>query len=95
MVQQRILIPFFLAERCAAGKYYDAEADLCRPCGHGSYQPREGAFTCMACPRGQTTRATEAVSAAECRDDCPSGKFTCLCVTKKYEHIPTLNFPKI
>lgn len=28
----------------------------------------------MACPRGQTTRATEAVSAAECRDDCPSGK---------------------
>ncbi|XP_022825719.1 sushi, von Willebrand factor type A, EGF and pentraxin domain-containing protein 1 isoform X1 [Spodoptera litura] len=61
-------------ERCAAGKYYDFEADLCRPCGHGSYQPREGAFSCMACPRGQTTRATEAVSAAECRDDCPSGE---------------------
>lgn len=65
-------------EKCAAGKYYDAEAELCRPCGHGSYQPREGAFTCMACPRGQTTRATEAVSAAECRDDCPSGKMKSL-----------------
>ncbi|GBP19642.1 Fibropellin-1 [Eumeta japonica] len=61
-------------ERCAAGKYYDAEAELCRPCGHGSYQPREGAFSCISCPRGQTTRASEAVSAAECRDDCPSGE---------------------
>lgn len=61
-------------EKCAAGKFYDGEADLCRPCGHGLYQPREGAFSCLSCPRGQTTRTTEAVSAAECRDDCPSGE---------------------
>lgn len=72
------MITYLSTEKCAAGKYYDAEADLCRACGHGLYQPREGAFSCLSCPRGQTTRTTEAVSAAECRDDCPSGNNTLL-----------------
>ncbi|XP_069668601.1 uncharacterized protein uif isoform X2 [Periplaneta americana] len=61
-------------ERCPAGKYFDDEAGLCRSCGHGFYQPNEGSFSCLLCGLGKTTRATEAVSLEECRDECGSGR---------------------
>lgn len=60
-------------ERCPAGKFLDHETGLCRPCGHGFYQPREGSFACELCGLGKTTRSAEATSKAECRDECTSG----------------------
>lgn len=60
-------------ERCPAGKYFDSETGLCRPCGHGFYQPNEGSFGCKLCGLGQTTRTAEATSRKECRDECISG----------------------
>ncbi|ENN80781.1 hypothetical protein YQE_02790, partial [Dendroctonus ponderosae] len=61
-------------ERCPAGKFYDHEAGLCRSCGHGFYQPEEGAFGCQICGLGKTTRTNEAVSVKECRDECANGQ---------------------
>lgn len=63
-----------ITERCPAGKYFDHEAGLCRSCGHGFYQPEEGAFSCHICGLGKTTRTSEAVSVKECRDECGSGQ---------------------
>uniref|UniRef100_A0A1A9UCN5 Uncharacterized protein n=1 Tax=Glossina austeni TaxID=7395 RepID=A0A1A9UCN5_GLOAU len=60
-------------ERCPAGKYFDSETGLCRPCGHGFYQSNEGSFGCKLCGLGQTTRTAEATSRKECRDECISG----------------------
>ncbi|KAK9881868.1 hypothetical protein WA026_018067 [Henosepilachna vigintioctopunctata] len=60
-------------ERCFPGKFYDHEAGSCRSCGHGFYQPQEGAFSCQICGLGKTTRTTEAVSSKECRDECDGG----------------------
>lgn len=54
-------------EKCSAGKYYDDSIGLCRPCGYGLYQPHEGAFHCIQCGPGMTTRSQEAVSQQECR----------------------------
>lgn len=60
-------------ERCPAGKYYDEETGLCRPCGHGFFQPSEGSFRCQLCGLGKITRSTEATSQDECKDECASG----------------------
>ncbi|XP_026678835.1 uncharacterized protein LOC103508436, partial [Diaphorina citri] len=60
-------------ERCPAGKYYDDETGLCRPCGHGFFQPKEGSFRCQLCGLGKITRSTEATSQDECKDECASG----------------------
>lgn len=60
-------------ERCPAGKFLDAESGLCRPCGHGFFQSKEGSFSCELCGLGQTTRSAEATSRSECRDECVSG----------------------
>lgn len=62
------------AERCPPGKFLDTESGLCRSCGHGFYQPDEGAFSCLLCGLGQTTRSAEATSRDECRDECASGQ---------------------
>lgn len=61
-------------ERCRPGKYYDDQAGLCRACGHGYYQPSEGAFACIACGPGLTTRSMEPVSKHECRPECEPGQ---------------------
>lgn len=61
-------------ERCPPGRYYDDQAGLCRPCGYGFYQPAEGAFGCLACGRGLTTRSMEPVSRHECRPECEPGQ---------------------
>ena len=53
--------------RCSPGHYYDEESRICRLCGNGFYQPNEGAFSCISCEQGFTTRSNEAVSAQECR----------------------------
>lgn len=60
-------------ERCPAGKFLNPDSGLCRPCGHGFFQPNEGSFNCYICGLGQTTRSTEAKSRTECRDECTSG----------------------
>ncbi|GAB0094394.1 sushi, von Willebrand factor type A, EGF and pentraxin domain-containing protein 1 [Sergentomyia squamirostris] len=60
-------------ERCPAGKFLDPETGLCRPCGYGFFQPREGSFSCELCGLGQTTRSAESTSRDECRDECASG----------------------
>lgn len=60
-------------ERCPAGKFLDPESGLCRPCGHGFFQSKEGSFGCELCGLGQTTRSAEATSRSECRDECVSG----------------------
>lgn len=60
-------------ERCPAGKFLDPETGLCRPCGHGFFQSKEGSFSCDLCGLGQTTRSAEATSREECRDECESG----------------------
>ncbi|RWS09468.1 uncharacterized protein B4U79_12754 [Dinothrombium tinctorium] len=60
-------------EKCSPGKYYDQPVGLCRSCGHGFYQPSEGAFSCFACGSGLTTRNAEAVSITECRAECDPG----------------------
>ena len=60
-------------ERCSAGRYFDENSGLCRPCGHGFYQSIEGSFICQRCERGLTTGTKEAVSAEECREECESG----------------------
>lgn len=65
---------FTSTERCPAGKFYDHDAGLCRSCGHGFYQPLEGAFGCKICGLGKTTRTNEAVSVKECRDECGNGQ---------------------
>ncbi len=61
-------------ERCPRGRYYDLASGGggsggggCKACGYGFYQPAEGAFSCVACATGLTTRSAEAVSAKECR----------------------------
>ena len=46
-------------EECSAGKYYDEVTGLCRPCGHGRYQPNSGKFSCIMCGNGLTTRTKE------------------------------------
>lgn len=61
-------------ERCTAGKYYDDQAALCRPCGYGYYQPIEGSFACLACGQGLTTRSMEPTSKHECRPECEPGQ---------------------
>lgn len=47
--------------RCSPGYFYDEVDDdgLCRPCGHGRYQPDEGKFSCMMCGPGLTTRTKQ------------------------------------
>lgn len=60
-------------ERCAAGKYFDEQTEVCRSCGYGYYQAEEGKFSCKRCDRGLTTRTKEAVSPSECREECESG----------------------
>ncbi|XP_055681349.1 sushi, von Willebrand factor type A, EGF and pentraxin domain-containing protein 1 isoform X2 [Lutzomyia longipalpis] len=60
-------------ERCPAGKFLDPDTGLCRPCGYGFFQPREGSFSCELCGLGQTTRSAESTSREECRDECASG----------------------
>jgi len=60
-------------EKCAAGHYYDTITDLCRPCGHGRFQPEEGQFTCELCGVGLTTRTKKAISESDCRPDCENG----------------------
>ncbi|GFW80085.1 sushi, von Willebrand factor type A, EGF and pentraxin domain-containing protein 1 [Trichonephila clavipes] len=60
-------------EHCTAGNYYDEQVGSCQPCGYGFYQPMDGAFTCMACGAGLTTRRNQAVSKLECREECLSG----------------------
>ncbi len=54
-------------ERCNAGKYYDNDLNMCRPCGYGLYQSSEGTFSCLSCGTGLTTRSSEAISQQECR----------------------------
>jgi len=60
-------------EKCSAGFYYDKITDLCRPCGHGRYQPDEGKFSCELCGVGLTTRTKKSISVDECRADCENG----------------------
>ncbi|KAF8796737.1 Fibropellin-1 like protein [Argiope bruennichi] len=60
-------------EHCTAGNYYDEQVGSCQPCGYGFYQPQDGAFTCVACGAGLTTRRNQAVSKLECREECLSG----------------------
>lgn len=60
-------------ERCSAGKFFDNVSGLCRSCGYGLYQHREGAFSCQSCGPGLTTRTNEAVSVQECREECAAG----------------------
>ncbi|XP_055948273.1 uncharacterized protein LOC129981454 isoform X2 [Argiope bruennichi] len=60
-------------ERCLPGLYYDDEANVCRPCGHGFYQPNEGAFSCISCGSDLTTKSDRAVSVQECREECAAG----------------------
>ena len=60
-------------ERCSSGKFYDEQVGLCRPCGHGFHQAKEGSFHCTPCGPGLTTRSSEAVSVAECRSECEPG----------------------
>lgn len=61
-------------ERCAPGKHYDEQAQLCRSCGYGYYQPAEGSFSCIACGPGMTTRSMEPQSKHECRPECEPGQ---------------------
>jgi len=61
-------------EKCSPGSYYDTVNDLCRPCGHGRYQPEAGKFTCELCPVGLTTRTRKATHVDECRQDCGDGE---------------------
>ncbi|KAG0433549.1 hypothetical protein HPB47_019805, partial [Ixodes persulcatus] len=60
-------------ERCSAGKFFDESLGLCRSCGYGLYQHREGSFSCQSCGPGLTTRTNEAVSVQECREECAAG----------------------
>ena len=46
-------------ESCSPGRYYDEVTGLCRPCGHGRYQPEAGKFSCLMCGTGFTTRMKE------------------------------------
>lgn len=75
VIHQKIILftITYLLERCPAGKFYDHDAGLCRSCGHGFYQPKEGSFSCEICGLGKTTRTNEAVSVKECRDECGNG----------------------
>jgi len=61
-------------EKCSPGHYYDKVTDLCRPCGHGRYQPDGGKFSCELCDVNLTTRTKKAISASDCRPDCDSGE---------------------
>ena len=61
-------------ERCPAGRYYDEDNGSCRSCGFGFYQPSNGSFSCLLCGLGKTTPSTEAVSKAECKEQCKSGQ---------------------
>ena len=68
------IFTFIISERCPVGQYFDKIVDLCRPCGYGKFQPEEGKFSCRLCGIGLTTRTKEAVSSAECREECADGK---------------------
>lgn len=60
-------------EHCIPGNYYDDTSGICQPCGYGFYQPDEGAFNCIPCGAGLTTRRNQAVSRLECKEECTAG----------------------
>lgn len=57
-------------QRCSVGNYFDTSHNSCRPCGYGLYQANEGAFHCIPCGLGLTTRSAEAAAQQECRREC-------------------------
>jgi len=59
---------------CSAGHFYDDITGLCRPCGHGRYQPEAGRFSCMMCGVGLTTRTKQAMDMSECLEECGDGQ---------------------
>jgi len=68
------ITPSECKEMCNVGNYYDKVTDLCRPCGHGRFQSKEGMFSCNLCGVGLTTRTKKAISQEECRPDCEDGQ---------------------
>jgi len=65
--------PDLCKERCPAGRYFDTDLGLCKPCGVGLYQGRAGQFSCYPCERGLTTRSAESTAPEDCTKACDSG----------------------
>lgn len=64
---------------CAVGTYYDEETKQCLSCPVGSYQSESGQLKCSSCPviagRPSVTVGPGARSAADCKEQCPAGKY--------------------
>ena len=62
------------AAGCKAGEFKNLATGKCKPCPKGTYQPNEGATSCISCPEGSTTIEGDVKNFTSCRS-----KYICLC----------------
>lgn len=48
------------------GTYHAVDADQCRPCPRGQYQPLSGQTTCLDCQDGTSTPFVASVDISQC-----------------------------
>ena len=63
---------------CNVGEFKNLATGLCQPCPKGTYQPNEGATSCISCPEGSTTIEGGAKNYTSC-----ISKYICL-----YKSVP-------
>jgi len=61
---------------CMAGQFKNLTSGLCQACPKGTYQPNEGATSCITCPEGSTTIAGDVKNYTSCRQLCNPGEYS-------------------
>ncbi|XP_065058048.1 sushi, von Willebrand factor type A, EGF and pentraxin domain-containing protein 1-like [Rhopilema esculentum] len=61
---------------CIAGQFKNLATGTCQPCPKGTYQPNEGATSCISCPEGSTTVGNDVRNETSCRKLCKPGEFS-------------------
>ncbi|ELU05207.1 hypothetical protein CAPTEDRAFT_227166 [Capitella teleta] len=58
---------------CSVGMFYNVTSTKCESCPIGTYQPTEGAKTCLVCPEHTGTVSSQTQSKEECKGHCLPG----------------------